>query len=158
MLGHASATMTLDTYGHLFENRLDEVADALDRARILAQERSATQGAGAEVALPGVAQTLPKEGVSDLTAHRVARKAAGQRRNSTASASGTRWSSSERQRASSRPRSFSAPSALGSPGLDTPVATSFLGRAATRPGGRHPRFCCCQAARSRMWAQAVCSL
>ena len=33
MLGHASATMTLDTYGHLFDNRLDEVADALDRAR-----------------------------------------------------------------------------------------------------------------------------
>jgi hypothetical protein len=33
MLGHASATMTMDTYGHLFDNRLDEVADALDRAR-----------------------------------------------------------------------------------------------------------------------------
>jgi len=33
MLGHASATMTMDTYGHLFENRLDEVGDALDRAR-----------------------------------------------------------------------------------------------------------------------------
>ena len=30
MLGHAS--MTMDTYGHLFENRRDEVADALDRA------------------------------------------------------------------------------------------------------------------------------
>jgi len=33
MLGHASATMTLDIYGHLFGNRLDEVADALDQAR-----------------------------------------------------------------------------------------------------------------------------
>ena len=33
MLGHASATMTLDTYGHLFDNRLNEVADALDAAR-----------------------------------------------------------------------------------------------------------------------------
>ena len=33
MLGHASATLTMDTYGHLFGNRLDEVADALDRAR-----------------------------------------------------------------------------------------------------------------------------
>ena len=32
MLGHGSATMTLDTYGHLFENRLDEVADAMDLA------------------------------------------------------------------------------------------------------------------------------
>jgi integrase len=32
MLGHASA-MTMDTYATLFENRLDEVADALHRAR-----------------------------------------------------------------------------------------------------------------------------
>ena len=39
MLGHASATMTLDTYGHLFEDRLDEVGDALDRARTAARER-----------------------------------------------------------------------------------------------------------------------
>jgi integrase len=32
MLGHKSATMTLDLYGHLFSDRLDEVADALDAA------------------------------------------------------------------------------------------------------------------------------
>lgn len=32
MLGHKSATMTLDLYGHLFENRLDEVAERLDAA------------------------------------------------------------------------------------------------------------------------------
>jgi hypothetical protein len=32
VLGHKSATMTLDRYGHLFDDRLDEVADALDRA------------------------------------------------------------------------------------------------------------------------------
>ena len=31
MLGHGSATMTLDTYGHLFEDRLDEVGAAMDR-------------------------------------------------------------------------------------------------------------------------------
>jgi len=42
MLGHASATMTLDTYGHLFEDRLDEVGSALDAARGVAQERRAT--------------------------------------------------------------------------------------------------------------------
>jgi len=30
MLGHQSAAMTLDVYGHLLEDRLDEVADALD--------------------------------------------------------------------------------------------------------------------------------
>ena len=33
VLEHASGAMTMDTYGHLFENRLEEVADALDRSR-----------------------------------------------------------------------------------------------------------------------------
>lgn len=33
MLGHASAAMTLDVYGDLFEDDLDGVADALDQAR-----------------------------------------------------------------------------------------------------------------------------
>jgi hypothetical protein len=33
MLGHESATMTLDLYGHLFPDRLDVVADAMDAAR-----------------------------------------------------------------------------------------------------------------------------
>ncbi len=33
MLGHASASMTMDTYSHLFEDRLDEVSDAMDKAR-----------------------------------------------------------------------------------------------------------------------------
>jgi integrase len=32
MLGHASATLTLDRYGHLFPNELDAVADRLDVA------------------------------------------------------------------------------------------------------------------------------
>lgn len=32
MLGHKSATMTLDLYGHLFGDQLDEVADRLDVA------------------------------------------------------------------------------------------------------------------------------
>ncbi|VXC13328.1 Site-specific integrase (modular protein) [Aeromicrobium sp. 9AM] len=48
MLGHGSATMTLDTYGHLFENRLDEVADAMDLARTT------------ERAQPAVARVLPE--------------------------------------------------------------------------------------------------
>ncbi len=33
MLGHASATLTLDRYGHLFDGELDLVADRLDAAR-----------------------------------------------------------------------------------------------------------------------------
>jgi len=36
MLGHKSATMTLDLYGHLFDDRLDVVADAMDFARAAA--------------------------------------------------------------------------------------------------------------------------
>jgi integrase len=36
MMGHKSATMTLDQYGHLFPDRLDVVADAMDAARSLA--------------------------------------------------------------------------------------------------------------------------
>jgi hypothetical protein len=33
MLGHASATLTLDRYGHLFGDELDAVANRLDLAR-----------------------------------------------------------------------------------------------------------------------------
>jgi integrase len=33
MMGHKSATMTLDQYGHLFPDRLDVVAEAMDTAR-----------------------------------------------------------------------------------------------------------------------------
>jgi integrase len=40
MLGHASATMTLDVYGHLFPDRLDEVADALDAQRTAAATKA----------------------------------------------------------------------------------------------------------------------
>lgn len=36
MLGHKSAAMTLDVYGHLWPDRLDEVADALDVGRLAA--------------------------------------------------------------------------------------------------------------------------
>lgn len=36
MLGHKSTTMTLDLYGHLFPDQLDEVADALDTAHAAA--------------------------------------------------------------------------------------------------------------------------
>jgi integrase len=55
MLGHSSATMTLDTYGHLFEDRLDEVGDALDAARTAAHRRR-----DALRALPRVAPALPE--------------------------------------------------------------------------------------------------
>lgn len=41
MLGHKSATMTLDLYGHLFGDRLDVVADAMESARVAAMTRDA---------------------------------------------------------------------------------------------------------------------
>ena len=56
MLGHGSAAMTLDTYGHLFENRLDEVADAMDLARTNSRQAPAV----AIHALPAVAPVLPE--------------------------------------------------------------------------------------------------
>jgi integrase len=54
MLGHASAAMTLDQYGHLFGDRLDEVADVMAAAHAAAV----------------VAHVLPKPIVVDLDAVR----------------------------------------------------------------------------------------
>jgi len=42
MLGHASATMTLDMYGHLYADRLDEIADRMDAARTARTVKSRT--------------------------------------------------------------------------------------------------------------------
>lgn len=56
MLGHKSATMTLDLYGHLFPDRLDTVADALDAARAAALAASAQAGTGRR---RGTATVLP---------------------------------------------------------------------------------------------------
>jgi Phage integrase family len=52
MLGHKSAVMTLDRYGHLFGDRLDLVDDAMDAARTSAlaeRHRFATAVSDAEV-------------------------------------------------------------------------------------------------------------
>ena len=62
MLGHSSATMTLDTSGHLFEDGLDEVATAMDAARAAAQQRRADLRA-----LPRVAPMLPLLPEPDLS-------------------------------------------------------------------------------------------
>ncbi|MHA6759745.1 tyrosine-type recombinase/integrase [Streptacidiphilus sp. PAMC 29251] len=47
MLGHKSATLTLDTYGHLWPDRLDEVSDRLDleRTKALAKARKKAEKA-----------------------------------------------------------------------------------------------------------------
>jgi hypothetical protein len=54
MLGHQSATMTLDLYGHLLADQLDEVADAMDAAR--AASAAANSSSGTVTALPTAAQ------------------------------------------------------------------------------------------------------
>ena len=66
MLGHSSAAMTMDVYGHLFSDRLDEVADALDTARSEAA-RSASAVANAQ---NPVARVLPNADVVDLAAYK----------------------------------------------------------------------------------------
>ena len=67
--------MTMDVYGHLFHDRLDEVADALDNAR--AEAAKAAQEAAS--AVPAVANLLPNAEVVQLAATRANRKRAGQR-------------------------------------------------------------------------------
>jgi integrase len=64
MLGHSSAAMTMDVYGHLFSDRLDEVADALDNAP---SEASRSAAAVANAQNP-VAKVLPNADVIDLAA------------------------------------------------------------------------------------------
>jgi integrase len=49
MLGHKSATMTPDQYGHLFGDRLDVVADAMDAARTSALADGYPMGTGGQV-------------------------------------------------------------------------------------------------------------
>jgi hypothetical protein len=81
MPGHSSAAMTIDVYGHLFHDGLDEVADALDNAR--AEAAKAAQRMASAVAGPysAVANLLPTADVVHLSTKRANRKRAGQREN-----------------------------------------------------------------------------
>jgi cytochrome c553 len=78
MLGHSSAAMTMDVYGHLFSDRLDEVADALDNAR----SKAAKSAAAVAKAQNPVAKVLPNADVVDLAAYKAKGKTAGQTPNS----------------------------------------------------------------------------
>jgi integrase len=57
MLGHRSATQTLDQYGHLFADRLNELGDAVDlarrRARARADKESVRSKGGVILNFPG---------------------------------------------------------------------------------------------------------
>ncbi|MDA0568057.1 site-specific integrase [Streptomonospora sp. S1-112] len=46
MLGHKTATMTLDTYGHLFPDRLDEVAEHMGKRREAALRKAQSTSSG----------------------------------------------------------------------------------------------------------------
>jgi hypothetical protein len=73
----------MDTYGHLFENRLDDVADALDRARAQSEidEQVMSEAADeGEILWPGVAPVWPEGEVIDLTGYRSKRVSADQTR------------------------------------------------------------------------------
>jgi len=81
MLGHSSAAMTMDVYGHLLGDRLDEVAEALDDARTEAARatQAARDTAGAVAKTQNaVAKVLPNADVVDLAAYRAKDKTAGQ--------------------------------------------------------------------------------
>jgi membrane protein involved in colicin uptake len=75
--GHSSAAMTMDVYGHLFTDRLDEVADALDNARAAAA-KAAHEAASAVATAQSVAKVLPNAEVVDLAAYKAKGETAGQ--------------------------------------------------------------------------------
>ena len=82
MLGHSSAAMTMDVYGHLFHDRLDEVADALDNAHAEAAKAAKMAREAADVVAKldsAVANLLPNAKVVHLATTRANRKRAGQR-------------------------------------------------------------------------------
>ena len=73
----------MDTYGHQFENRLGEVADALDRARQQAAINDGlwtTSAEAVEILFLRVAPVLPEGRVINLNRYRSDRVSAGQPR------------------------------------------------------------------------------
>jgi hypothetical protein len=75
MLGHASATMTLDTYGHLFDDRLDEVGEAMDAACAAARERRIRGHAAVDEAKRGQTAQMPETRKRSLPAFPLVRTA-----------------------------------------------------------------------------------
>ncbi len=68
MLGHTSATMTLDLYGHLFDDRLDEIASALDSAAPTAAQDHADylRTGGQLITLESIKQTATGQPIQGL--------------------------------------------------------------------------------------------
>ena len=57
--------MTMDTYGHLFDNRLSEVSDALDTARSESGVRSKVESPGLETVASATSSTNESETEND---------------------------------------------------------------------------------------------
>ncbi|WP_344558889.1 site-specific integrase [Kitasatospora saccharophila] len=68
MLGHKTATLTLDTYGHLWPDRLDEVSDRLDAQRSKALEKARKKAAKAVRKAQELAEQLAALEAGELTA------------------------------------------------------------------------------------------
>lgn len=68
MLGHRSATMTLDLYGHLFDDRLNDVADALDAAARAARGPAADnlRTASRSIQIGALEDPAPTQQIPDL--------------------------------------------------------------------------------------------
>ncbi|WP_052707571.1 tyrosine-type recombinase/integrase [Streptomyces rubellomurinus] len=68
MLGHKTATLTLDTYGHLWPDRLDEVSDRLDAQRTKALEKARKKAEKAARKARELAEQLAALEAGDLAA------------------------------------------------------------------------------------------
>ncbi|MEV4867188.1 tyrosine-type recombinase/integrase [Streptomyces ossamyceticus] len=66
MLGHKSATLTLDTYGHLFPDRRDEVSKKMHkrRAKQLAKAKAELEKAERQARKAAEAVAAPEEGAA----------------------------------------------------------------------------------------------
>jgi hypothetical protein len=64
-LGHATASITLDVYGHLFPDELDALADRLETARAEAVASLARTQFGPAVVPLGTSQVRESSGVSE---------------------------------------------------------------------------------------------
>lgn len=60
MLGHKSATMTLDLYGHHFQDQLDELADLMDAAGVHVYPLCTRSPSDADSLKSGSAHTPPR--------------------------------------------------------------------------------------------------
>jgi Phage integrase family len=67
LLGHKTATLTLDRYGHLFPDDLDAVADAFDSARTPCGRRPAFASSARTETSPELRRVVGRAGLEPAT-------------------------------------------------------------------------------------------